>query len=88
MVIYFAKINLNSDHIYRVYEEKIKLKDILAELYTNFHDGESYTKTVTSMKGMELIEEKATYTIAIQEKNDYCIRGYLLKKAVVHVKKI
>ena len=29
MVIYFAKINLNSDHIYRVYEEKIKLKDII-----------------------------------------------------------
>lgn len=87
MVIYFAKVNLNSDHIYRVYEEKIKLKDILSELYTNLHDGESYTKTVTSMKGMELIEEKTTYTIAIQEKDDYCIRGYLLKKAVVHVKK-
>lgn len=36
---------------------------------------------------MELIQKDTTYTMGIQEKKNYCIRGYVFKKATLHAKK-
>lgn len=58
MVIYFAKINLNSKHIYDVYDNKLKINHILEELFSCLKDGEVYVKSEFSSNGIGVLSLK------------------------------
>lgn len=49
--IYFGKINLISEHIYKVYSNELKMRDILLDILINFKHGLRYEEDHTYLGG-------------------------------------
>lgn len=79
--IYFAKVNLVSEHIYKVYSNEMQMRDIMLDILLHFNgdlhwkeentyigeDGEQHTNTIS-------------YSVYIKDKTDTIIRGRLDKE--------
>jgi hypothetical protein len=87
MIIYFGKINLNSSHIYQVYNKKLDIRDILQTLHTLFVDGIVFEKEEVFRVDTEVRIETTTYKVSVQEKTDDFIRGYVYKDSVIYFKR-
>lgn len=87
ITIYFGKLNLVSEHIYKVYDGEINLRNVLLDVLVYFNsdldyeeentfigdDGEQHTKTVN-------------YSLLVREKTDTYIRGRLDKTSRLYYK--
>lgn len=85
--IYFAKVNLISEHIYSVYNDKGLLRKIMLDVLTNFKDGVSYTEEYSFIdeSGKQYTNE-IEYSIYVREKTDTYIRGRVDKTSKLFYK--
>lgn len=82
MTVYFGKVNLNSDHIYRVYSDDLKIKQIMLEVLINFKDGMQHFEEYTYIgEDGEIHNNTIEYSVYLREKTDTYIRGRLDKKS-------
>lgn len=81
MTIYFGKVNLISDHIYKVYSKELDIKDIMLDILLHFDNGMSYQEENLYI-GDDGKQHTNTisYSIYIKEKTDTYIRGRLDKE--------
>ncbi len=85
MVLYFAKINLES-HIYDVYDNKIALKKALDTIMQTFKSGGKYEKEEFFKDGADLNVQKIVYKVHITEKEEEYIAGYIYKDSKIRYK--
>lgn len=85
--IYFGKINLTSEHIYSVYNDKALLRKILSDILVCVKDGVSYTEEYSFFdeEGKQFTNE-IEYSIYIREKTDTYIRGRVDKTSTLFYK--
>jgi len=85
--IYFGKMNLISEHIYSVYNDKALLRQILSDVLVGFKDGISYTEenNFFDEDGNQYTHE-TEYSIYIREKTDTYIRGRIDKTSTLFYK--
>lgn len=85
--IYFGKVNLTSEHIYSVYNDKALLREILSDVLVYFKDGVSYTEenSFFDEEGNQFTHE-IEYSIYIREKTDTYIRGRIDKNSTLFYK--
>lgn len=86
MIIYFGKINLNSEHIYKVYKKEIKLDEILNVFFTTLQDGVSFEQEEVFKDGDETRITTITFKLSIKEKTESYVSGYLYKDAKIYYK--
>lgn len=81
MVVYFGKINLESEHIYQVYSGELKMRDIMMDILIYFKGGMECQEEYSYMdeKG-ELHTNTINYSVYEREKTDTYIRGRLDKE--------
>lgn len=89
VVLYFSKINLNSDQIYEVYEDKKALKKVLNRLYVNINEEVEYQRNdLRVTEGDVTFTYTATYRFNLIEKlnEDFgqSIVGLISKKAPLY----
>lgn len=85
--IYFGKINLISEHIYKVYSNELKMRDILVDILINFKHGLRYEEEHTYLGDDGAQHSDTTsYSIFIREKTDTYIRGRLDKESQLKYK--
>ena len=87
MTIYFAKINLISDHIYKVYNDELKMRDILLNVLINFNSDLHWEEEYTYI-GEDGAQHTNTisYSVYIKNKTDSIIRGRLDKESKLFYK--
>ncbi len=88
MVLYFGKLNLVSGQLFEVYNKKMSMHDIMFNVLTTIQDGASFKKEFKFQTddGEEVYVEEIKYNIAIKEKTDTYIQGYLYKNSKVIIK--
>lgn len=85
--LYFGKINLNSGHIYDVYNEKADMHRILEKLLGNFYDGLTVIEERPIYYDGEIVRnDEIIYKAAIREKTDTYIYGCLYKTSTLYYK--
>lgn len=85
--LYFGKINLNSSHIYDVYNGTENIHNILEKLLINFYDGLTLVEERPIYYDGELIRnDDIVYKVTIREKTDTYIYGYLYKTSTLYYK--
>ncbi|KAA0776212.1 hypothetical protein DT250_04390 [Bacillus sp. AR2-1] len=89
ITLYFSKVNINS-HIFDVYEDKDRLKEILKKLYLNIEEDVSYIK-----QNLNYVEHGNTYTYDAEYKfnlidklNDNTIAGTVMKTSTLFVNQV
>ncbi|HDR7824868.1 hypothetical protein COE58_10490 [Bacillus cereus] len=89
ITLYFSKVNINS-HIFDVYEDKKRLKEILKKLYLNIKEDVSYLK-----QNLNYTENGETYTYDAEFKfnfinklNDDTIVGTVIKTSTLFVNQV
>lgn len=87
MTIYFAKINLISDHIYKVYNDELKMRDILLNVLINFNSDLHWEEEYTYI-GEDGAQHTNTisYSVYVKDKTDSIIRGRLDKESKLFYK--
>lgn len=69
MVIYFGKVNLVSQHIYKVYDKELDMRDIMLNILINFSNDLKYQEENTYMgEDGETHTNTIDYSIYIREK--------------------
>lgn len=86
MVIFFAKVNLNSKHIYDVYSGNLDMKKILDTVMYTFGSEEEYVKEIIYKDGLDINIEQIKYKVHITDKTEEYIRGYIYKNSTVRFK--
>lgn len=83
VTLYYAKVNLNSSHIFEVYDEKIDIKEILRKLYNSIQNNVEHTR-IDTVEGIETY--RATYLFDNVEKSidNISIYGRLIKKSNIY----
>lgn len=79
--IYFGKVNLVSEHIYKVYSKELNMRDIMMDILLHFDNGMSFVEE-NSYIGEDGKEHtnRINYSVYIKEKTDTYIRGRLDKE--------
>lgn len=87
MTVYFAKVNLASEHIYRVYSDELQIRKIMMDVLINFKDGMQYKEEYTYI-GNDGVQHTwdIEYSVYLREKTDTYIRGRLDKKSKLFYK--
>lgn len=81
--IYYAKINLNSSHIFDIYDERIEMTSIMQKLFDSISKGIENTR-IDVMNDIETY--RATYKFEEIEKDEnLCIYGSLIKISNIYV---
>ena len=85
--LYFGKINLNSSHIYDVYNGITDIRHVLEKVLGNFYDGLTVTEESPIFYDGEVIRnDEIIYKATVREKTDTYIYGYLYKKSTLYYK--
>lgn len=81
--LYFAKVNLNSSHIFEIYDKSYELKDILEKLYNSISK-DIIHKRIDEYDGIETY--RAIYSFEDIQKNDQekYIYGTVVKKSDIY----
>ncbi|CEQ14861.1 hypothetical protein [Paraclostridium sordellii] len=81
--LYYAKVNLNSSHIFDVYDQVCSLEDVLKKLYNSISKGIAH-KRVDEYNGVETY--RANYSFENIEKNEdeVYIYGTVVKKSDIY----
>lgn len=81
IIVYFGKVNLVSEHIYKVYSNELDIRDIMLNMLINFKNGMTYLEENTYI-GEDGEEHTTTinYSVYVKEKTDTYIRGRLDKE--------
>ncbi|KMZ52351.1 hypothetical protein [Dorea sp. D27] len=81
IMLYFGKVNLISEHVYKVYSGEIQMREILSNLLINFKDGLQYQEENSYIgDDGEQHTNVIEYSVYVKEKTDTFIRGRLDKK--------
>lgn len=81
ITIYFGKINLISEHIYKVYSKELQIRDIMLDILLHFDDGMRFREENTYIgDDGEQHTNTIDYSIYIKDKTDTYIRGRLDKE--------
>ena len=86
MVIYFSKINLESDHVYEVYHNSILLRRYLNFLLTDLKDGIVYVKTDSNTENEEVFTTSTEYELKVRRKEESYIDGVIYKESKIYYK--
>lgn len=79
--VYFGKINLGSEHIYKVYSGELKMRDIMTDILIYFKGGMQYQEEYTYIgDDGERHTNSINYSVYEREKTDTYIRGRLDKE--------
>jgi hypothetical protein len=89
ITLYFAKVNINS-HIFKVYEDKSKLNEILKLVFLNLKEGVSYTKSnLNYTENGETFTYDADFKLSqIQKFDDNTIVGSVIKTSYLFANKL
>ena len=86
IALYFGKVNMISQDINDVLNNRVSFRRILENVLGVLKDGSSY-KCDRPIKGDdEFTSEEIEYSLSIKEKNDTYIQGYIYKKSFIHYK--
>lgn len=93
VVLFFSKVNLNSDHIFFVYDEKVQLTEILNRLYASINEDVEYVREdLRAVEGDKKIRYSATYRFNYIEKLEgdfgHSIVGKIIKEAPLFFNKM
>lgn len=81
ITVYFGKINLVSEHIYKVYSKELNMRDILLDVLIHFQPGMCYQEEHTYIgEDGQQHTNTINYSVYIREKTDTYIRGRLDKE--------
>ena len=86
MVIYFSKINLESDHVYEVYHNSTLLRRYLNFLLTDLKDGIVYVKTDSHTENEEVFTTSTEYELKVRRKEESYIDGVIYKESKIYYK--
>ncbi|SDZ76452.1 hypothetical protein SAMN02910384_00008 [Pseudobutyrivibrio sp. ACV-2] len=86
IALYFGKVNLVSGEINGVIYNEISLRNILEQVSVALVDGISFKTEKPIKVDDEFKSEEIEYSLAIKEKNDSYVRGYIYKKSYIHYK--
>lgn len=80
VTLYYGKVNLNSSHIFEVYDEKLNITDVLKKLYSSIQDNIKHTR-IDMVDDIETY--RATYIFDDIEKDidTMSIYGKVIKKS-------
>lgn len=90
--IYFAKVNINDEKVFKLYDGSLTVKDVMTKLFVAMNDGIIYKRFVPYMKdGEERIEEE-NFTFTGLNKfdgdvNDVLV-GSVIKTAKIYINKV
>lgn len=88
IMLYFGKVNLISEHVYKVYSGEIQMREILSNLLINFKDGLQYQEENSYIgDDGEQHTNVIEYSVYVKEKTDTFIRGRLDKNLDSYIKK-
>lgn len=89
ITVYFGKINLISDHIYKVYDKKISIRDVMSDVLLSFHHGLEFKETYYYIgKDGKQHEDSIGYRVSISEKTDTYIYGTIYRKSKLFYKEL
>ena len=89
MVLYFSKINLNSDKIYDAYDNKQVLEEALSLLLIDIQHDLKYEKTWIHKDGNEEeVVQSIEYRVGIRDKTQDSIHGVVYKESKIPYKKL
>lgn len=89
MVIYYSKINLITDHIFKVYEKKDELRKILGILLGDLRQGIFYEQEEEQIElNGSIVKNTTRYNLMTREKTDEYIYGIIYKRSKIHYKDI
>lgn len=85
-VMYFGKVNMISEEINKVLKNEISLSAILSNVILALKDGISfsYSRPIKTEDGFD--SEEITYSLAVTEKGDDNLKGFIYKKSFLHYK--
>lgn len=86
MVIYFSKINLESDHVYEVYHNSTLLRRYLNFLLTDLKDGIVHVKTDSHTENEEVFTTSTEYELKVRRKEESYIDGVIYKESKIYYK--
>lgn len=88
-VLYFSKVNLVSDHLFKVYEDRNVLNKCLSFILSDIKDDVNYLDETYGIKDQDnenIIKETIEYKVKIRRKEDGIIDGLLRKNSRVYYK--
>ena len=89
MVIYYSKINLITDHIYKVYDDKELLRKILSIVLGDMQAGVYFEQVEDKIDDTgNLVKNKIRYNLMIRKKTDEYIYGVVYKRSRIYYKDI
>lgn len=87
ITVYFGKINLVSEHIYKVYSNELQMRDIMLDILGYFQHGMYYDEENPYIGEDGNVHSNAVhYSVYIREKTDTYIRGRLDKESRLNYK--
>ena len=86
MVIYFSKINLESDHVYEVYHDSTLLRKYLNFLLTDLKDGIVFIKSDSYTENEDVFTTSTEYELKVRRKEDSYIDGVIYKESKIYYK--
>nr|DAQ13415.1 MAG TPA: protein of unknown function (DUF4747) [Caudoviricetes sp.] len=78
-VIYFSKINLNSEHIFDVYQKKIEMKKILNAVMKSISEPMEYNESYSYIDNGEIYDKTIKFEFKVLSKTDESIVGYIYR---------
>lgn len=89
MVIYYSKINLVTDQIFEVYEDKNSLRKILSFVLSDMKNGVYYERTEDRIgDDGKPVKNKTRYNLRIRETTDEYVYGLIYKRSKIFYKDI
>ena len=89
MVIYYSKINLITDHVFKIYENREELRKILSILLGDLSSGIFYDQEEDQVEGDgNIVKNRTRYNLVIREKTDEYIYGVVHKRSRIYYKDI
>lgn len=87
-IMYFGKININDEKVFKVYSGAMTTTDIMRKLYIAINNGITYKRIIKYKKdGKEQIEEQK-FTFTGINKFDNVLVGGIIKTAKVYINKV
>lgn len=78
-VIYFSKVNLNSEHIFEVYQKKIEMKKVLNAVMKSIGEPMVYNESYSYIDNGEMYDKTIKFEFKVLNKTDESIVGYVYR---------
>ncbi len=90
MVIYYSKINLITENIFKLYSDanSNELRKILAVLLGDMKSGIYYDEEISHFENGDLVKNRIRYNLMIRNKTDTYIEGVIYKRSKIFYKDI